>query len=150
MAITIRPVRAGDEPRWRELWAGYNRFYEHEVPEAVTRATWSRVLDPTWPVYSIVAESEGEIVGMANYVIHPGTWSIEPVCYLEDLYVDADRRANGAGGSIINWLIGEMTAHGWANLYWVTKETNYRARSLYDKYTPHGGYVRYLIENDRR
>lgn len=146
--MTIRPVRAGDESRWRELWAGYNRFYEHEVPEAVTRATWSRILDPASSIHSIVAESaEGVILGFANYVIHAGTWSIEPVCYLEDLYVDVDRRASGVGRSLIDWLIAAMATQRWSNLYWVTKENNYRARALYDTYTAHGGYVRYLIEN---
>lgn len=82
--------------------------------------------------------------------MHAGTWSIEPVCYLEDLYVDADRRAHGVGKAIIDWLIAEMAVQRWANLYWVTKEDNYRARSLYDKYTPHGGYVRYFIQNGTR
>jgi hypothetical protein len=26
-------------------------------------------------------------------------------------------------------------------------ETNYRARGLYDKYTPHSGFLRYVILN---
>lgn len=71
MATTIRPVRAGDESRWRELWTGYNGFYEHEVPEAVTRSVWSRILDPASSIHSIVAESQDAILGIANYVCTP-------------------------------------------------------------------------------
>jgi hypothetical protein len=33
----------------------------------------------------------------------------------------------------------------WARLYWNTKENNYRARALYDTYTPHSGFIRYVI-----
>jgi len=40
-----------------------------------------------------------------------------------------------------------MKRQGWARLYWATKETNYRARGLYDKYTPHSGFLRYQIIN---
>ena len=31
MTVTIRKIEARDEPRWRELWAGYCRFYEREM-----------------------------------------------------------------------------------------------------------------------
>lgn len=148
MAITIRPARPGDEPRWRELWTAYNRFYEHEVPEAITRSTWSRILDPASSVRAVVAQDvDGTTIGFANYIVHDGTWSIESVCCLEDLYVDRERRARGVGRLLIDWLVAEMKAKGWAKLYWITHETNYRARSLYDTYTAHSGFLRYVIPN---
>ena len=34
--ISIRDPQPADEPAWRELWAGYNAFYETVVPERVT------------------------------------------------------------------------------------------------------------------
>jgi hypothetical protein len=49
---------------------------------------------------------------------------------------------------MIDWLVAEMKGRGWSRLYWNTKETNYRARGLYDQYTPHSGFVRYVIAND--
>ncbi len=48
---------------------------------------------------------------------------------------------------MIDWLVSEMKARGWSTLYWHTLETNYRARGLYDQYTPHSGFVRYVIRN---
>ena len=72
------------------------------------------------------------------------------MCYLQDLFVDPDKRAAGAGGLLIDWLIAEMKAQGWSRLYWATRENNYRARGLYDKYTPHSGFLRYVIENPER
>lgn len=146
MPVTIRKIAARDEPRWRALWEGYCRFYEHELIEAVTRHTWARILDPASPVHAIVAERAGEgVIGMANYIIHENTWTLTPVCYLEDLYVDPGKRAAGVGKVLIDWLVAEMQAQGWSRLYWNTKENNYRARGLYDKYTPHSGFLRYVI-----
>jgi hypothetical protein len=40
-----------------------------------------------------------------------------------------------------------MRRQNWSRLYWNTKENNYRARGLYDKYAPHSGFVRYVIDN---
>ena len=104
-------------------------------------------MDPAAPVHAIVAESEGDVVGIANYVIHDSTSMIAPVCYLQDLFVDPERRGGGIGRTLIDWLIAEMKSQGWSRLYWQTREDNHRARALYDSYTPHSGFVRYVIEN---
>jgi len=146
--MKIRRAEARDEPRWRELWDGYTRFYEREPNEAITRHTWARILDAGSPVMAIVAEDEtGRVVGIANYLLHENTSALAQNCYLQDLFVDPQVRASGTGKAMIDWLIEEMKRQGWARLYWATKETNYRARGLYDKYTPHSGFLRYQILN---
>lgn len=143
----IRRIELRDEPRWRELWDGYTRFYEREPVEAITRHLWRRIHDPASPVWAIVAEDEGEVIGIANYLIHESTSLLTPVCYLQDLFVDPARRGGGAGRKLIDWLIEEMKREGWARLYWNTRENNYRARALYDTYAPHSGFVKYVVEN---
>ncbi len=147
MAVAIRKIQACDEGRWRELWDGYTRFYGREPVEAITWATWARIMNPASPIHAIVAERERQVIGIANYVLHEFTSGIAPLCYLEDLFVDPEERAVGVGRLLIDWLVAEMKRQGWARLYWHTKENNYRARGLYDKYTPHSGFLRYVIEN---
>jgi GNAT superfamily N-acetyltransferase len=147
MTLTVRRIEPRDETRWRELWDGYTRFYNREPLESLTRYTWARILDPASPVNAIVAETQaGDVVGIANYIIHDSTSAAAPVCYLQDLFVDPGRRAVGVGRSLIDWLVAEMKGQGWSRLYWNTRENNYRARGLYDKYTPHSGFLRYVIE----
>ena len=147
MTVAIRRIEPRDEPRWRELWDAYTRFYQREPSEPITRHLWERIRDVGVPVWAIVAEdSEEGVVGMANYVIHENTSSLTPICYLEDLYVQAGHRAGGVGKMLIDWLVSEARANGWSRLYWHTKDTNYRARGLYDKYTPHSGFLRYVID----
>ena len=94
---------------------------------------------------SEVRVGEG-VIGMANYIIHENTWTLTPACYLQDLFVDPARRAAGVGQQLIDWLVASMATQGWSRLYWHTRENNYRARGLYDKYTPHSGFVRYVID----
>ncbi len=147
MSHIVRRISARDEQRWRELWDAYTRFYEREPSEAITRRTWARILDPSFPVHAIVAEENGsDVVGIANYIIHENTSALTPACYLQDLFVQPDHRATGVGKLLIDWLIEEMKVEGWSRLYWNTKENNYRARGLYDKYTSHSGFLRYVIQ----
>lgn len=148
MTVTIRKIEPRDEQRWRELFDGYTRFYEREPCEPITRRTWSNLMDAVSPVYAIVAVSDaGDVIGIANYLIHENTSALAPACYLQDLFVDPATRASGVGKLLIDWLVAEMGAQSWSRLYWHTKENNYRARGLYDKYTPQDGFVRYVIKN---
>jgi len=148
MTATIRTIETRDEPRWRELWDGYTRFYEREPVEAITRHTWARIMDPASPVFAIVAERPGDgVIGIANYLIHENTSTLTPTCYLQDLYVDPTLRAGGVGKQLLDWLVEEMKRQKWSRLYWATRETNYRARGLYDKFTPHSGFLRYVVSN---
>ena len=148
MTVKIRKIEARDEARWRVLWDGYCRFYEREISEPITRHTWTRIMDFTSPVHAIVADDVNDgVIGMANYILHENTWTLTPVCYLEDLFVDPACRAVGVGKQLIDWLVAEMKAQGWSRLYWNTKENNYRARGLYDKFTPHSGFLRYVVNN---
>ena len=148
MTATIRKIEARDQARWRQLWDGYTRFYEREPAEPQTRHTWSRILDAAVPLHAIVAEDDRDgVIGIANYIIHENTSTLAPVCYLQDLYVDPAVRAGGVGKQMIDWLLAEMKQQGWARLYWNTRENNYRARGLYDKYTPHSGFLLYRVNN---
>jgi GNAT superfamily N-acetyltransferase len=147
MTVVIRRIEPRDEARWRALWDGYTRFYQREPDEPITRHLWARIHDAAIPVWAIVADDTDDgVIGMANYVIHENTSSLTPVCYLQDLYVDPSRRAAGIGKMLIDWLLAESHRNGWSRLYWHTRETNYRARGLYDTYTPHSGFLRYVID----
>lgn len=145
-SITIRTLTPADEPRWRELFDAYVRFYEREPDETITRYMLDRANDPRSPVHAIVAlDHSGFVTGIANYLVHESTTQLTPVCYLQDLFVDPGARGGKVGKQLIDWLIAEMQRRGWSRLYWSTKETNYRARALYDKYCLHTGFLKYAV-----
>jgi GNAT superfamily N-acetyltransferase len=147
MLTNIRKTTPADYERWLALWTGYCLFYGKAPDEAVTAHTWARLMNPASSIFGIVAEVDGRVIGIANCVMHENTSTLAPVCYLQDLFVDPDTRAGGIGKQMIDWLLVEMKTHGWARVYWATKENNYRARGMYDKFTPHSGFLRYVVYN---
>jgi GNAT superfamily N-acetyltransferase len=143
--IDVRAATPADEPRWRELWAGYNAFYEAKVPESITQATWRRILDPAAPILGRVAVVEARVVGFSNSVLHESTWAAGPICYLEDLFVDPAMRGSGVGRMLLQDLAVLARQHGWPTLYWHTRGNNSTARRLYDTFTPADDFVRYVV-----
>jgi GNAT superfamily N-acetyltransferase len=143
----VRDLSVNDETAWRRLWAGYCNFYEVEMADEQTNYTWERLINPASPIKGFVAENaEGRVIGMCNFILHENTWTATPVCYLEDLFVEHSLRGDGVGEAMIQELIDRMKANGWSRIYWNTKENNYRARGLYDKFARVDGFVRYVIK----
>ena len=143
--VAIRDIEPADEVVWRELWSAYLDFYETVLEEATTASTWTRLLDPEFPFGAIVAVHEGEVIGFANYVLHPFPWSEKPACLLHDLFVRPEVRGGGAGRALIQHLIDRGASERWARVYWLTKEENTTARRLYDSFAPADGFIRYKV-----
>jgi GNAT superfamily N-acetyltransferase len=145
--ITIRPVRPGDLPQWKLLWDGYNAFYGRKdataLPEETTRTTWSRFFDAKEPVHALVAEREGELLGLVHYIFHRTTISIAPTCYLQDLFTQETARGKGVGRALIEEVYRIAREAGSARVYWLTHETNDMAMKLYDKVAEKSGFVVY-------
>jgi GNAT superfamily N-acetyltransferase len=143
-AFVIRPLARTDEDSWRHLWDAYVAFYEASVPEEVTRSTWRRLLEAN-AMIGRVAEDRGRVVGFSASVLHDCTWTIAPVCYLEDLFVDPDARGRGIGGALIEDLVQLGRQRGWSRLYWHTRADNLAARRLYDNFAKADDFVRYRL-----
>ena len=143
--INVRAATAADEPRWRELWAGYNAFYAAKVsrihyPGDLAADSGSRGPD-RWPN----RRSRWARGGLSNSVLHESTWAATPICYLEDLFVDPAMRGSGVGRMLLQDLVALARQHGWPTVYWHTRGNNATARRLYDTFTPADDFVRYVV-----
>lgn len=145
--IVVRDIEPADHPAWLDMWRAYCAFYETDVPDAVSAATWRRMLAREAGMCGLFAvrPATGEPLGFANYVVHPFTWSERPACYLEDLFVRAGRRGEGAGRALIDALVARGGRSGWARLYWMTRGSNAAARRLYDGFGAADDFVRYVV-----
>ena len=141
--LEIRPVSEGDRAQWLALWAGYLRFYRQHLPEEVTAATFGRLIDPKAPLHGLIAARAGAPVGFVNYQFHPTTWSLRPICYLEDLYVDPAARGGGVGRALIRAVYAEADRVEAASVYWLTQEFNADGRALYDTLARRTSFIRY-------
>ena len=145
--LIIRPAQATDAQASLAFWQGYCAALDGTVSDAITEGVWRRILAPDEPIGCLFACRRGdEPVGLANYVLHPHTWSLQLVCYLEDLFVAPEARGSGVGRALIEELVSIGKQHGWRRVYWHTHDNNYRARTLYDRLTRRTDYVRYDLD----
>ena len=146
-SFVIRAPKQDDYAAWRPLWDGYNEFYgrhgDTALPEHITQLTWQRFFDPAEPVFALVAEDQGQLVGLAHYLFHRSMTKIEPVCYLSDLFTLPSLRGKGVGRSLIEAVCTQAKANGASRVYWQTHESNAAGRQLYDKVAKHLGFIVY-------
>lgn len=100
MSLTIRAVRAGDEPAWVELrQALYGDA--REVHEAEVRAFLEGTFP--WPWGALLALDGERAVGLAELSIRPCAegCSTTRVAYLEGWYVRPGARGHGVGRALV-------------------------------------------------
>ena len=150
MPLQIRPLAPTDYLGWKPLWDGYNAFYGREgetaLPDAVTQNTWQGFHNPLVPMFALVAESEGRLLGLTHYLFHVSTSRLQPVCYLQDLFTLPACRGQGIGKALIEAVYGEARRAGACRVYWQTQHHNTAGRALYDKVAEHKGFIVYSHE----
>jgi len=148
--LIVREIARGDYDAWLPLWDGYNTFYGRSGPTAldpaITAVTWDRFFDPAEPVFALVAERDGRMLGIVHYLFHRTTTMIAPTCYLNDLFTDSDARGGGVGKALIEAVYQRAHDAGSSRVYWLTHETNVTAQRLYDHVAQKSGFIMYRQE----
>ncbi|MGO4001593.1 MULTISPECIES: GNAT family N-acetyltransferase [Pseudomonas] len=141
--IEIRRVTAADHAAWLPLWQTYLRFYNTELPDAVSENTWQRLLDPSEPTHAALAWADDKAVGMVHFIYHRSNWSIENSCYLQDLLVAPETRGTGVGRQLIEFVYSTAKADGCCKVHWLTHETNATAIQLYERIAERPGFIQF-------
>jgi len=147
VGFLVRPVETTDFDSWRVLWDGYNAFYgrkgETALREEITRTTWGRFFDAYEPIHALVAEQEGQLLGLVHYIFHRSTIAPTTNCYLQDLFTLESARGQGVGRALIEEVYRRAQVAGSSRVYSHTHETNATAMQLYDKVAEKSGFVVY-------
>ena len=105
-------------------------------------------MDADHPLTGIVAEDNSRLVGLAHYRAMPSPLRGENLGFLDDLIVAPQDR----GGDAAKLLLGALKSIGkeqkWAKIHWITRDDNYRARSLYDKVATKTNWAMYEMDPD--
>lgn len=146
MTVTTRAVEAADRPVWDRLYAGYAAFYRVDQTPAMRDTVWGWLMDPAHATCGLVAcDAEGTVIGLAHYRAFARPLSASTGGFLDDLFVDPDRRGSGAADALILALRAIGTARGWTVIRWITAGDNQRARRVYDRLARETPWVTYDI-----
>jgi len=141
-AMRIAALLASEHARWLELWLAYQDFYGIALDAAATAGTWKKI--QTGRIHGLAAHDATErIVAIVHYLFHEDTWSVQPACYLQDLYVEPAARAAGCGRQLIESVGVAAKLAGASPPYWLTHESNLLARRLYDRVGKNNGFIQY-------
>lgn len=139
----IRPIQPSDHADWARLFAAYRDFYELSPDDAVVERVWSWICDPAHETSSLIAEIDGDVVGIANYraFARPSTGTTG--LWLDDLYADPAYRGRRVGWALINRLQEIAQQQGYSVVRWITAESNHTAQALYDRIATRTPWVTY-------
>ena len=134
MTYTVRSVCGADRRQWRRLYDAYADFYKVTTGDAVADAVWSWLHDPVHPLQGLVAaHDDGGVVGLCHYRPMPSPLRGCDIGFIDDLFVDPDRRGGGIAAALIDRVVAVARENGWPKVRWITAEDNARARALYDR-----------------
>ena len=146
--MIVRMASPSDHAQWQLLWRGYQNFYQSNIPEVVSRLTWSRFLNPAEPMHCAVAESDVGLVGLVHYIQHRSCWTEGDYIYLQDLFVHPQVRGQGIGRALIEHVYAQGRQMSASRVHWLTHESNQQAMLLYDGLAHRSGFVQYRINLD--
>jgi GNAT superfamily N-acetyltransferase len=141
--LEIRPLQFDDFPKWLPLWDGNNLGHRNE---AVTAETWSRLCDAkNTQVNGLAAIMNDEMMGIVHYILHSTTGSIQPVCYMQDVFVSPDHRRKGIGRRLVNEVTEIGKREQWTRMYWLTQFGNTEAKAMYENFGVKLDFTLYVL-----
>ncbi|WP_159800319.1 GNAT family N-acetyltransferase [Flavobacterium sp. MK4S-17] len=131
--MIIREGTKQDMPAVLELIKELAAF--EKEPEAVVVTVDELVKDGFGksPLFkTFVAETNGEIIGMALFYYRYSTWKGKTI-HLEDLIVKAEKRGTGAGRALYKEVINFAREQGVRRVEWVVLNWNHNAIRFYER-----------------
>ena len=142
--LTIRYVETDDRPGWEQLYRGYADFYNVDTDDRKLSTLFGWLFDPAHVCEGLVAEAaSGELVGLAHFRAMPSPLRGAEIGFLDDLFVAPDQRGTGAAEALLRAVDTAAEARGWDVVRWITRDTNYRARGIYDRLSTRSDWVTY-------
>ena len=142
--IRIVALAARHRADWDRLYAGYAEFYRATQTPEMRATVWGWIMDPAHEVNALVAEdASGRAVGLAHYRAFARPLSASTGCFLDDLFVAPEARGMRVGEALIEALAALAQERGWSVVRWITADSNYRARTAYDRVATRTMWITY-------
>jgi GNAT superfamily N-acetyltransferase len=133
-SLVIRPTSVGDIPVILEMIHGLAAFEKmtDEVvatPELLESTLFSKRPD----AHCVLAEVDGDPVGIAIYFFNYSTFLAQKGLHLEDLFVKETVRGRGYGEKILRYLARVALEEGCGRFEWTVLDWNQPAINFYEK-----------------
>jgi GNAT superfamily N-acetyltransferase len=132
LAMAVRRVQEPDVDAVVALvheLASYERASEQcRLTAAQLRAA---LFDAQPALFGHIAESNGEVAGVALWFLDFSTWDGVHGIYLEDLFVRPEHRGAGLGRELLAALAAECLCRGYTRLQWSVLDWNEPAIGFY-------------------
>ncbi len=146
----IRPVEREDYLEWLNVYQVYAAYYGVELSEMGIANTWSWLMDIRHVMEGIVAESDGEVVGLAHFRAMPSPLRGQEIGFLDDVIVLPEYRSYGIGEGLLEYIRSHGAEAGWGVVRWITRDNNYSARRVYDRVAKRTNWVTYEMDCYRK
>jgi GNAT superfamily N-acetyltransferase len=132
--LVIRRAKPKDaESVWKLLQglAVYEKLGDRVTGSA--RQLARHMAGPKKIVDIFVAEQDGDLIGYAMYYLIYSSFRTQPMMWLEDLFVQPERRGTGAGRELIHAVARDAERLGCWRLSWAVLEWNEPAIGFYER-----------------
>ncbi len=125
---TIRDIQSGDEPATVALIQEMAEGSGDRSPISAAFVT-AYLSNPGSGV--LLAELEGQVVGLLSYSVRPDLYHAGPAALIEELVVHAPLRGHGAGSALLQAFLARMVEIGCVEVAVAVMPDNEGAQRLY-------------------
>lgn len=148
MTVTVRQADQKDREGWDALFEEYCRFGGEEQTVEMRDRVWGWIADPTAQTRCFVVESENQqLVGFVHFRSYERPMPATIGAYIDDMFVAPVARGQGIVDMMIQAVGNFATDQGWDVVRWMTSETNYRARAVYDRHAKKSNWITYQLNS---
>jgi GNAT superfamily N-acetyltransferase len=127
---------------WNLLYAAYAEYYKVEQSQEMRDRTWGWIMEGR-VICLMALNEEGRPVGFAHIREFLRPLSATVAGFLDDLFVDPSERGGGAVDQLFSAASALGRERGWSVIRWITRDDNYRARSVYDRIATRTNWITY-------
>ena len=140
-------IKPDDREQWQTLWLEYLGENRAKLPEGQTDWVWAQITNPDGAIQAVAArDDDGNLAGCALYSFYHRTWHSNPVCYVDDIFVRADKQRQGVAKVILDQLQRMREEKGWHHVCWFVEPDNRKSMGMSDKYAQQTPWVRFEMK----
>lgn len=146
VTVTLRWAEERDRAQWDKLFEAYCAFGGAQQTPEMRDRVWAWIHDPSAQTRCfVVADPHGQLVGFVHFRAFERPMDAAIGGYIDDMFVASEARGQGVVDLMIENVGAYAKKQGWDVVRWMTSDTNYRARAVYDRHAVKSDWITYQL-----